>query len=103
MYLAQTSTKEIGIRKVLGASISGIVIMLSKEFVKLVGISFIIAAPIAYYFMQNWLQDFVYKTDMSPWLFFMSGLIAITISIITISYHAYKAASLDPAKSIKYE
>ena len=102
-FTAEVKTKEIGIRKVLGASISGIVIMLSKEFVKLVGISFIIAAPIAYYFMQNWLQDFVYKTDLSPWLFFMSGLIAITISIITISYHAYKAASLDPAKSIKYE
>ena len=77
--------------------------MLSKEFVKLVLIAFIIASPIAFYFMDKWLADFEYRTDLSIWVFVSAGLISLIIAIITVSYHALRAASANPINSLKYE
>jgi len=95
--------KEIGIRKVLGASVSGIVAMLSKDFIKLVSIASIIAWPIAYYIMDKWLQDFVYKTEMGVSEFVLSSLVALFIAIISVGYQSIKAATANPVDSLRYE
>jgi len=95
--------KEIGIRKVLGANISGIVSLLSKDFLKLVAISAIIAFPVAWYFMNNWLRDFAYRINMPWWIFLAAGIIATMIALITISYQAIKAAIANPVKSLRTE
>ncbi|MCB9219972.1 MAG: ABC transporter permease [Ignavibacteriales bacterium] len=102
-FTAEQKTKEIGIRKVLGSSIFGIVYMLSSEFIKLILISFIIAAPIAYYFMNQWLMDFAYRTNLSASLFISAGLVAMMITVITVSYQAIKAATANPVDSLRNE
>jgi len=102
-FTAQQRTKEIGIRKVLGSSIVGIILILSKEFIKLILIAFFIAVPISFYFIQSWLFDFAYRIDLNIWIFLVSGLISLTIAIITISYHAIKAAIANPIESLRYE
>src|SRR5258705_13242749 len=83
-FTAAQRTKEIGIRKVLGASVSSIVIMLSKDFLQLVVLSIVIASPVAYYFLQQWLQNFAYRINISWWIFVMAGLSAILIAMITV-------------------
>src|SRR5450432_201647 len=103
MFTAERRTKEIGIRKVLGASIPGIAIMLSKDFVRLVLIALIIASPVAWYFMHQWLQDFVYRTNISVWVFVFAGMTAILIAVLTVSIHAIKAALANPVKSLRTE
>ncbi|HYM95024.1 MAG TPA: FtsX-like permease family protein, partial [Chitinophagaceae bacterium] len=103
MFTAQRKTKEIGIRKVLGASITDITTMLSRDFIKLVVIAFLIASPVAWYFMNQWLQDFVYRTNISWWIFAIAGLSAIMIALITVSYQAIKAAIANPVKSLRTE
>jgi len=103
MFTAQRRTKEIGIRKVLGASVANIAAMLSKDFVMLIMISIIIASPIAYYFMHQWLQDFVYRTNISWWVFAIAGFSAIFIGLITVSFQAIKAAVANPVKSLRTE
>ena len=102
-FMAERRTKEIGIRKVLGASVGGLTVLLSAEFFKLVVISNLIAWPVSYYFMNSWLQDFVYRTEMSLWIFPLSGLAALIIALLTVSYQSIKAALANPIKSIKYE
>jgi putative ABC transport system permease protein len=102
-YATEQRTKEIGIRKVLGASISNIVNMLSKDFLKLVGISMIIAFPVAWWGMNRWLQDFAYRTDISWWVFAIAALLAIFITIATVSARAIKAAMANPVKSLRSE
>ena len=102
-YTAEQRTKEIGIRKVLGASASKIVFMLSKELVVLVGVAFLIAAPIAYYAMDRWLQEFVYRVDLSLLTFVMSGVIALAIALLTISYQALRAAFANPVDALRYQ
>ncbi len=102
-FTAQQRTKEIGVRKVLGASVGGIVLLLSKEFVKLVVISFVIAAPIAYYYMNNWLGDFAYRTEIGTFTLLAAGGIALAIALVTVSYHAIKVAVTNPVKSLRYE
>lgn len=102
-YIAERRTKEIGIRKVLGASVHGVTILLSKEFINWVLLANIIAWPIAYYFMNNWLQDFAYRINLTIWPFLLSGLIAVLIAIATVSYQSIKAALANPVKSLKYE
>ena len=103
MYTAQKRTKEIGIRKVLGASITNIATMLSRDFVVLIIIAIIIASPVAYYFSNQWLQDFVYRTNISWWIFAVAGLSAILIALLTISFQAIKAAIANPVKSLRSE
>jgi len=96
-------TKEIGIRKVLGASLPGIVKLLSKDFLKLVIIALIVAAPLAWYFMNKWLQDFAYRISIAWWIFIIAGALAIFIAFITISLQAVKAAIANPVKSLRTE
>ncbi len=98
---AKQRVKEIGIRKVLGASVTGIVKLLSQSFLLLVGIAIIIATPIAWYIMNNWLQNFAYRIDISWWMFLVSGCIAILIALITVSLQAIKAAMANPVESLR--
>ncbi|MCF0059235.1 ABC transporter permease [Dyadobacter sp. CY356] len=102
-FIAEQRTKEIGIRKVLGASLANLWGMLSKEFVLLVVLSCIIAAPIAWYFMGNWLNKYEYRTEMSWWIFAASGAGALVITLSTVSFQAIKAALMNPVKSLKSE
>ncbi|MDX1941602.1 MAG: ABC transporter permease [Saprospiraceae bacterium] len=102
-YMAVQRTKEIGIRKVLGASVSSIVLLLSKDFLKLVVIGFVIAVPLAYYATNNWLQDFAYRINLNGWLFGMAGALAIVIAFITISFQSIRAAVANPVKSLRDE
>lgn len=102
-FVAEQRTKEIGIRKVLGASVKGIVGLLSKDFIKLVFIAFFIAAPLAWYFMYEWLQDFEYRVSINWTVFVSAGLIALFIAIATISFHAIKAAMANPVKNLRTE
>ncbi|MGV8947602.1 MAG: ABC transporter permease, partial [Lutibacter sp.] len=102
-YTAEQKSKEITIRKVLGASISNIVTLLSKEFLKLVGFSILIAIPIAWLVMSNWLQKYAYRIDMSWWMFLIAAILTISIAIFTISFQAIKAARTNPAKTLRSE
>jgi putative ABC transport system permease protein len=95
--------KEIGIRKVLGAEISTIVALLSKDFLKLVVIAAVIAFPVAWWAMNKWLQDFAYRTSISWWIFLLAGIIAALIALFTISFQAIKAALANPVKSLRTE
>ena len=96
-------TKEIGVRKVLGASVSNIVMLLSKDFIKLVIVAFVIASPVAWYIMHNWLRDFAYRINISWWFFLVAGMLAVVIALGTISFQAIKAAVANPVKSLRTE
>ncbi|TWR31366.1 FtsX-like permease family protein [Mucilaginibacter pallidiroseus] len=102
-YSTYQRTREIGIRKVLGASTTGIVNMLSKDFIKLVGLSFLIATPVAWYFMQKWLQDFAYRINIQWWVPALAGSLALIIALATVSFQAVKAALSNPVKSLRSE
>jgi ABC-type antimicrobial peptide transport system permease subunit len=102
-FMAVQKTKEVGIRKVLGASVNNIIFLFSKEFLLLIGIAFVIAAPLAWYFMHGWLQDFVYRVNISWWVIALAGLIAVTVAMLTISFKAIKAAVANPVKSLRSE
>jgi predicted permease len=102
-YTAEQRSKEIGIRKVLGASVSGLVKLLSKDFLKLIGISILISIPIAWYAMDNWLQDYAYRIEISWWVFIIAGVGAILIALVTVSFQAIKAALANPVDSLKTE
>ncbi|MGZ8518197.1 MAG: ABC transporter permease [Chitinophagaceae bacterium] len=96
-------TKEIGIRKVLGASLPGIIKLLSKDFLKLVVIALIIAAPLAWYFMNKWLQDFAYRISIGWWVFIIAGALAVIVAFITIGFQAVRAGIANPVKSLRTE
>ncbi len=102
-FITERRRKEISIRKVLGASVFELITMLSKDFTKWVLFANLIAWPFAYYFMNNWLQDFAYRTDISWWIFILSGVIALMIALATVSYQAIKAAVANPVNSLRYE
>ena len=102
-FVAEQRTKEIGVRKVLGATVFNVWKLLSKEFIVLVGISLLIAVPIAYYFMNKWLLNYEYKTTLSWWIFAAAGFGAIMITILTVSFQAIKAAIANPVKSLRTE
>jgi len=102
-YMAQNRIKEIGVRKVLGASVLGVTALLSKDFLKLVIVSLFIASPIAWYFMSKWLGDYNYRISISIWVFVSAALVTIVISLITISFQTIKAAIANPVKSLRSE
>ncbi len=102
-FMAEQRTKEIGVRKVLGASASGIMLMLTGDFVKLVGLSFLLAAPFAYGVMTTWLQNFAYHTNLRPEIFILTGLLAFLIAVLTVSYKAVRIALTNPVDALRYE
>jgi ABC-type antimicrobial peptide transport system permease subunit len=103
MFTAEQRTREIGIRKVLGASISSLFRLLSKEFVLLVCIALLIASPIAWYAMSKWLDEFAYKAPITWWMFVIAGFAAICITLFTVSFQAVKAAFANPVTSLRSE
>jgi putative ABC transport system permease protein len=102
-FTTEQRFKEIGIRKVLGSSVPQIVGLLSKDFLKLIVVSFLIAFPLGYYVMQNWLQDFEYRTELNWWIFLVAGIATVVIAFTTISYRSIQAALMNPVKSLKSE
>jgi putative ABC transport system permease protein len=102
-FTAEQRTKEIGVRKVLGADVAGIVLLLSKDFVKLVLIALLIASPLAWYAMNKWLEDFTYRITIQPGTFILAGICAIIIALLTVSYHAIKTAYTNPVKTLRSE
>ena len=102
-YTAESRIKEIGIRKVLGATVSGIIMLLSKDFVKLVIISFAIASPLSWWFMHSWLQNYTYRIHIGWLVFVITGLISVGIAVVTVSFQAFKAAITNPVNSLRSE
>jgi putative ABC transport system permease protein len=102
-FVIEQRTKEIGIRKVLGASVQNVLLLVSKDFLLLVGIAFLISVPVTWWAMHNWLQDFAYRINIQWWVFILAGFVAILISIITIGFQAIKAAIANPVKSLRSE
>ena len=102
-FIAEQRTKEIGIRKVMGASMTSIVTLLCREFAVLVTIAFILAIPVSWYIIFRWLENFVYHIDIGVLAFILGGLLAVLVGMLTTSYHILKAASSNPVDAIKYE
>jgi len=102
-FMAEQRSKEIGIRKVLGATVSHLTGLLSMNFVKLVLIAFVIASPVAWWGMHKWLQDFAYRTDITAWIFVIAGGMVILIAVATISVQAMRTAMANPVKSLRAE
>ncbi len=102
-YMAEQRTREIGIRKVLGASATNVVSMLSVDFLRLVLFSFVIAAPVAWWIMHKWLEDFAFRISMGWWIFIVTGALALILALLTVSYQALKAANANPVKSLRTE
>jgi len=103
LFATLQRTKEIGVRKVLGASVSGIVVLLAKDFIKLVAIAIVFGWLFAWFMLHHWLQDFAYHIGISWWIFVLSGIAAIAIALATISFQAIKAATMNPVKSLRSE
>ena len=102
-FTAEQKTKEIGVRKVLGASVGGIVLLLSKQFSQLIIVSIVLAAPVAYYLMGQWLSDFEYRVDINWMWFVISGIVALLIALMTVVFQSVKAASINPSRSLRYQ
>ena len=102
-YTASLRTKEIGIRKVLGASVGGVIVLLSKDFTKLVIIAFVLAVPIAWWMMTEWLNSFAYRMELGVGSFLLAGIVALLIAWVTVSYQSVKAAIVNPVKSLRRE
>ncbi len=103
IFSSESRSKEIGIRKVHGANIKDLMLLMNIDYIKWVVIAFVIACPVAWYIMDSWLEDFSYRTTISWWIFALSGVIALMIALLTVSYHAIKAATANPIDSLRYE
>ena len=103
MFACQRRIKEIGIRKVNGANVSEVLVMLTKDFVKWIAIAFVIATPIAWYVMHRWLERFAYQTKLSWWIFALAGLLALGIALLTVSWQSWRAATRNPVEALRYE
>jgi putative ABC transport system permease protein len=101
--VVENRTKEIGIRKVNGAKTYQILSMLNQDLLKLVVISFVIATPVAYYFMHKWLENFAYKTELSWWIFALAGLLVFVVALLTVSWQSWRAAARNPVEALRYE
>ena len=102
-FAAEQRTKEVGIRKALGASVTSVVVLLSRDFVRLVLVAVVLATPVAYLLMRRWLDGFAYRIDLSPSVFLLAGALALLVALLTVSYQAIRAATTDPVKSLRYE
>jgi putative ABC transport system permease protein len=102
-FMAEQRKKEIGVRKVLGATVTGVVALLSQDFLKLILIAIVLASPIAWYAMHRWLQDFAYQTNIDWWVFVLAGLLAASIALLTVSFQSIRAALMNPVKSLRSE
>jgi putative ABC transport system permease protein len=103
LFTMTQRTKEIGIRKVLGATVASIITLISKDFLKLVALAILIASPLAWYAMNQWLQDFAYHIDIEWWMIALAGMLATGIALTTVSFQSVKAAMMNPVKSLKVE
>ena len=103
LFTARDRTKEIGIRKVNGASVMEIVKMLNREFLKWVAVAFVIAIPIAYYALHRWVENFAYRTKLSWWIFALAGIIVLSVALITVSWHTFRVARRNPVEALRYE
>jgi len=103
LFSCQRRVKEIGIRKINGASVLEVMIMLNKDFIGLVVIAFVIATPVAWYSIHRWLENFAYKTELSWWIFVLAGLLALAIAIVTVSWQSWRAATRNPVEALQYE
>ena len=102
-FMANQKTKEIGVRKVLGASVESIVLMFSKEYIKLIAIGFVLASPFAWYIMNEWLNGFAYKIEIGPSVFLAGIGLTLFIAIVTVGYRSFKAAVINPSDSLRSE
>src|SRR5262249_17804725 len=103
MLSVEQRTKEIGIRKVLGAAVSGIFMLISRQFLVLIVIAFVLAVPLAYYVIGQWLRDFAYRASMDWWIYSLPGLITIVMALVTLGFQSIKAALANPVKSLRTE
>jgi putative ABC transport system permease protein len=103
LFTIDRKVKEIGIRKIHGARVSEVLVMLNRDFVKWVVIAFVVATPIAWYAMNKWLENFAYKTELSWWIFALAGLLALGIALLTVSWQSWRAATKNPVESLRYE
>jgi putative ABC transport system permease protein len=103
LFAAKSRTKEIGIRRVIGAKVSEIMVLLNRDFIKWVAIAFVIACPVSWYAINRWLENFAYKTALSWWIFALAGVIALSIALFTVSWQTWRAASRNPVEALRYE
>jgi putative ABC transport system permease protein len=102
-YAAERRRKELGIRKVLGATVQGLVVLLSKDFIKLVVVSLVLASPVAWYFMNKWLESFAYRIHIAWWMFAVAAILAVMLALVTVSFQAVKAALSNPVQNLRRE
>ena len=102
-FMAQKRTREVGIRKVMGCSVNGIVYLFMREFTKWIIISNLVAWPIAWFGMTKWLQNFQYRIDITPWIFVLAFALSLAIALVTVSWQSIRAATINPADSLRYE
>jgi putative ABC transport system permease protein len=103
MFYINQKQNEIGIRKINGAKATEVMAMLNKDFIRWVTIAFIVAAPVAWYVMHKWLQNFAYRTELSWWVFALAGFLALVIALLTVSWQSWRAATKNPVEALRYE